>query len=299
MDVVVGPKDGFSERIAEGLGIPFIELERIVFPDLEIKPRINADKGQIEGRSVLLVNRAAGGAGFRPNRHMLEFLFSIRNLKDLGARRVIVLMPYLIYARQDKVFLPGEPLSARHVFEMLKDAGADRLVTITSHVHRVEGEIKYYPHLDSYNISAFPVIGEYLKNNYKLQSPIVVGPDFRAGSGAKEVAQSLGVAETVFEKERDRESGKITMHAQGQFSGKDVVIVDDIAATGGTMEKAVAHCKGAGANRVICVVVHPVLAKNCLERVRNAGADFISVNTLESEISKIDIVPRIVEYFKK
>jgi ribose-phosphate pyrophosphokinase len=297
VDIVVGPKDGFSERIAEKIGKPFAELERIVFPDFELKPKILGEV-DLKGKDVLLVNRTKGAADFNPNRHMLEFLFTISNLKDMGASRVTVLMPYLIYARQDKVFLKGEPLSAKYVLELMKKAGADRLLTLSSHIQRKAGQITYYPGLDAYNISAFPAIGDWLKANAGLSNPVVIGPDLTSEKGADEVAAILGSKETAFQKKRDYTTGKVETQGAADVKGRDVVIVDDIAATGGTLEKAINICKQGGAKRIICVVAHPVLAGKCLERVKNTGAEFLATNTIDSEISKIDVTGAVAEYLK-
>jgi ribose-phosphate pyrophosphokinase len=298
IEVIVGPKDRFSEALAKNLGVPFVELERIVFPDSEVKPKI-AGIVSLAGKEVLLVNRTKAGIDFYPNRLLVELLFTLMNVRDAKAKRITVLVPYLIYARQDKVFLPGEPPSAKYVLGLLKAAGADALLTVTSHMQREEGEMNYFPALKAHNISAFPAIGAYLKAKYCLNNPLVVGPDMGTEKGAAEVAEALGAAGATLKKERDRVSGKIQTKGQVEAKGRDVVIVDDIAASGVTLENAVKLCKQAGAGKVICAVAHAVLAGSCLQRVRGAGAELVATNTIDSEVSVIDVAGSIAGYIRK
>lgn len=296
MDCVVGPRDGFSEKIAEKLGKQFIELDTKIFSDNEIKPTLSSN--EIKGKEVLVVNRTKASSNFDPNSYLIELLFTIRNLKELGARKITVFMPYFVYGRQDKIFLRGEPLSSRYVFDLLKQAGADRLITVNSHMYRQEGKLDYYPDLDAYNLSVFPLIGEYTKKVYSLENPLVMGPDFTSNGSAKEVADVLGTSKISLTKTRDLETGRIKTEGNIDVSGRDILIVDDIASSGGTLEKAIKICKQNGAEKIICVVVHPVLAKNCLDKIKETGAEFIATNTIDSKISKIDITDKVVEFLK-
>jgi len=128
----------------------------------------------------------------------------------------------------------------------------------------------------------------------------VLGPDLTAGSGAEVVAEVLGAGESsALEKSRDTMVGDTETKGElPELGGRDVVIVDDIAATGGTMAKAVKMCQEKGAGKVICAVVHPVLALDCLNLIRNTGAVFVACNTIESAISRIHVEKKIAEFIK-
>lgn len=289
---VVGVKDEFNKKLAEELG-ELIELEKHVFPDGELRPRILGE--DLEGKEVLLVNRTGGGKDFNPNNMLLETLFTVKNLKSMGAK-VNLLMPYFVYAMQDKVFRPGEPHAAKYVLELLKSAGVEKLFVVCAHMQRERGKLEFSETLDAYNISVFKDIAKHLKEK-DLNDPIVIGPDFTSSESAGEVAELIGAKSTAIHKVRDLETGETEINEEDieELEGRDVVIVDDIAETGGTMAKAVDLCKKRGAGKIICAVVHPVLAGNCLERIRGKGAEFIATNTLDSEISCISVEKTIAK----
>lgn len=285
--IIVGPRDGFSEDLAEKLRADFVELEKRVFPDREICPRV---LGKISGR-VLLTNRMVIPTD--PNRYLAEFLITLRNLKELGADRIDVLMPYFVYSRQDKIFREGEPLSAQYVLEFLKSAGAASFCCVSSHLHREEG--RFDAAIPAFNISGFSSIANYLKT-LELNDPMIIGPDKKSGLFAKEVADILHCESTFLEKKRDLDTGEVRTITKLDLSDRDAVIVDDIASSGGTLVNAIESLKNP--NKVICAVVHPVLTGDGLKRV-SAKSEFIACNTIESPISKISVVERIANFIRR
>jgi len=288
--IVIGPIDGFSEELAKNLSANFIELDRRIFPDKEVCPRIVLDK-DIKNEHVVLVNRI--NRPLNPNRYLVEYLLTIKNLKELGAKEIDVVMPYFVYARQDKVFRRGEPLSTNYVLELLKEAGATRFFSISVHFQKKEG--KFPAPMPAFNISGFVSIADYLKT-LNLKNPIIIGPDKKSGDFAKQIADILQCESTYLEKERDLDTGAIETKTELDVSGKDVVIVDDIAASGTTLINAIENLKNS--ERVICTVVHPILTDECLEKV-SSKAKFIACNTIESPISKISVTERIAKFVKQ
>lgn len=282
--IVVGPKDGFSEELAEKLGVDFVELEKRIFPDREICPRV---LGQVSGR-VVLTNRMSLPTD--PNRYLTEFLITIKNLKELGAEKIDVLMPYFVYSRQDKIFRDGEPFSAKYVLELMKNAGATSFYCISSHLYRKEGE--FSAAIPSFNISGFVAIANYLKT-IELNDPIIIGPDKKSVLFAKEVGDILNCEYTSLEKTRDLDTGEIDTITKLDLDGHDAIIVDDIASSGGTLVNAIDNLKNP--NKVICAVVHPVLTGDCLKKV-SSKAEFIACNTIESPISKISVIDKITNF---
>ena len=285
--IVIGPIDGFSEKIARHLSADFIELNRRVFPDGEICPRIMLDK-DIAGQHVVLVNRI--NRPINPNRYLVEYLITIKNLKDLGVEEIDVVMPYFVYARQDKIFRKGEPLSTKYILEMLKQAGATRFFCVSSHFQKEEG--KFNAPLPAFNISGFVSIAEYLKQ-LNLNNPLILGPDKKSGQFAKQIADILNCESSYMEKKRNLDTGEVKTKTELDVAGRDVVITDDIASSGSTLVNSIENLKNP--DRIICTVVHPILTGDCLEKV-SANSRFIACNTIESPISKISIAKRISEF---
>jgi ribose-phosphate pyrophosphokinase len=302
MDLVVGAKDEFNQKLAEFLGAGFVELEKHVFPDKELRPRVRGSVEDFKGKKVLLVNRSLAEKNFQPNTALMETFFTIKNLKSLGAAKVHVLLPYFFYGMQDKVFRKGEPHSALYVLQLLKSSGADSLFVVCSHMQRTQGELAFAKGIiKAHTISVWKDVAGFLKKNYELKNPIVIGPDFTSNKNAEEVAKLMGASDsTAIHKKRDLNTYETTIQEEDlkELKGRDVVIVDDIAETGGTMAKAIDLCKKRGAGKIVCAVVHPVLAGDCLERIGSKTSEFIATNTIQSKISKISVEETLAEYVK-
>lgn len=289
--ILVGPKDEFVEELKNRLNIELIEIEKKVFPDRELRPRIlNIDK--IKYQEVLFVNRPD-----RPldmNKYLMESILAIKILKSAGAKKIRFICPYLPYARQDKIFRPGEPLSASWIIKMIKDAGAEKIITVSCHFHPEEGVVDNYG-IDMYNVSGFKAISAYLRN-MNLENPVIIGPDEKAGTWAKEIADIVGAEYDSLKKERNRDTGEIKTidKLNIETSGRDVVIIDDMAAGGGTLVNAL-DILGQKPKRKIAIVVHPLLLGNCLKKVREKSDLFLATDTIPSEISKISVVGEIAK----
>ncbi|HIE24257.1 MAG TPA: ribose-phosphate diphosphokinase [Candidatus Korarchaeota archaeon] len=299
--ILVGPADDFNKNLASKMGISLVDMQRRVFPDGELCPRILIEKeGQIRGEEVILSLRMPSKA-CNPNAYLIEVLLSIRNLREhIGASSIRVIMPYFPYARQDNIFRPGEPLSAKYVANLLEKAGAETVYAVTVHLHRVGSFPGLFQKARGVNISGFRSLAEVLKK-VDLQKPYIIAPDEEAMVWAKEVAEYLGTEDyTAFIKERDVETGEIkTTIKEIDIEGRDAVVIDDIVSTGGTMANAVRAVKEMGARKVYSAFVHPVLVGNALDRIIGAGAnEVIAADTLIWEGSKASVVNQLVEEIK-
>ena len=295
---IVGPVDDFNRSLSEIIGTKIAEVERRVFPDGEICPRIVETSG-LNGSNVVLSMRMKSGGN--PNTYLSEVLFTIRNLREeLKAGKIIAVIPYFPYARQDEIFRPGEPLSSRYVAEMLEEAGADAVISVTVHLHRIKSFSDIFSRAKAVNVSGFSGIARVLKNR-ELRDPVVIAPDGEGIAWAKELADLMGIKEYgAFKKERDLNTGEIrTQLVEMDLRGRDVLIADDIVSTGGTMVNALAGVRKMGARRAIAAFVHPVLAPGAIDRILALADEVISSDTIEWPGSKATAVREVADAVKE
>ncbi|RDD54262.1 MAG: ribose-phosphate pyrophosphokinase [Candidatus Korarchaeota archaeon NZ13-K] len=292
--LVVGPQDDFNVALSRELGVRLVPVERRVFPDGEVCPRV---MGRVDGESILLSMRMSAG-NCRPNDYLMEVLLTLRNLKEhMKAGRVIVLMPYFPYSRQDSIFREGEPLSSKYVINLLEESGADSIVTVTAHLHRLRDLRGLSIRADFLNLSGFKPLAEELRR-LPLKDPFILGPDTESINWARELAEYYGAAEyDSLEKERDVSTGEIRTFVKSlDLEGRDVIVVDDIVSTGGTMANALTAARRMGARYLVASFVHPVLVPGSLERILRAGADIlVATDTIEWAGSRASVVPVIAE----
>ena len=277
--------DDFAKAIAEKLNAVFVLLEKRVFPDGEICPRITEP---LLDKHVIFVNRLNSNK-FNPNEYFVESLLVIRNLKEKGVQTIDFVMPYMVYSRQDKVFREGEPFSARKVLGLLADAGVNRIFTVSSHYER-DKEI-LTAKIPVINIDGYEAVCGYIKK-LGIENPIIAGADFSESVPIKNVSRHLGCESLVLNKKRDLNTGEI--ETKGELEkGRNVVIIDDEISSGGTIIKAIDICKKAESKSVSVFVIHGKFAGNALENVK-AIADNLavsdSINTPVSEFSIADLV---------
>ncbi len=286
--MVVG--HNFAEKLARLLDARFVDIEKRTFPDGEVCPRILTDK--IDKHAVVAERMMTTESH---DHHLVEVLLTVKNLKSMGAEKIDVVMPYYVYSRQDSVFRAGEPFSSKFVLEMLADAGATRFFTVTSHADRDRETISFSP-IPAYNIDGFAAVIDYLKS-MKFGDPLVVGPDEGTQSYIKKISRALNCDGVTFHKERDLETGDISMSADFGMKGKDVIIVDDMVSSGATIVSAIDICRKTGAKSVYCAVVH-ITSQKAIETITPLVDKFVSSNTIYSPVSVISVEKLITDKIK-
>jgi len=275
-----------ARKIARKLKAEFLALEVRHFPDGEIYLRF---KKTVKGNTVVLVQ-----SFFDPEEKIIEVLFAAHTAKDLGAKKVILMAPYLAYMRQDKRFHPGECISSHVMAKLFRVF--DELITIDPHLHRIHKLSNLFK-MKTKRLSANSLISAYIKKHFK--NILVVGPDEESYQWARKVAEKIK-AHAIVLKKRRYTSRKVRIKIHGEnIKGKNIIIVDDIISTGHTMIETVREAKRHGAKNVYCLCVHGIFAEDAYKKLKKAGAkQIISTNTVPSKTSKIDVSDIIADSLK-
>jgi ribose-phosphate pyrophosphokinase len=220
----------------------------------------------------------------------------IDSVKRMAPAKIVVVIPYLAYARQDKIFRPGESRFANVVIGILNSFGIDELYVVDVHAPLLVNECL----CKAVNIDSMKLLADYIKSQ-GAEDIIVVSPDKGAVERSKAFAKRFGenVPVEYFDKERDVKTGKIQMSGKLNLKGKDVVIADDIISTGGTMASAIQIAKQNGAKKVYAVATHALLLQQAKFRILNAGADeIIGTDSIDNEVAKVSLAKTIADYLK-
>lgn len=264
------------------------ELTLRRFPDGETYIRVADD---VAGADVVILCQL-----HQPDTKVLPLLLLVETLRDLGAKRVGLLAPYLSYMRQDKRFKPGEGISA-HYFADILSRHLNWLITVDPHLHRIHalGEVYSIPAL---SLTAVEPIAQWLRAN--VEKPVVIGPDAESEQWAARVAEAAGCPWEVLEKQRfgDRDVRVSVPHVEN-YQDHTPVLVDDIISTGKTMLQAARHLSDAGLGPAVCIGVHGIFAEGAREEMLEAGLRVITSNSIEDVTNGIDLTPLLVEGFRQ
>jgi ribose-phosphate pyrophosphokinase len=292
--IVIGgsSSEALAAKVAEELHLKAGKLELRRFPDGEMYLRVVDD---VKNESVAVIQ----SIHHTPDELLFEYLLLVDTLKDLGASRVTAFIPYFAYARQDERFKPGEALSFRTVTKLMESVGTDEIYTIDMHQHRVLKSSEVFK-IPAHNLSAMPLLADYIKKTGEVQKPLVIGPDAEAEQWAKIAADRLGTDYDVFEKKRLGDAHVEVRPRKSNAKGRDVLIVDDIISTGGTIVEAAKILLSQGANKVAVACTHPILAPGALEKIEKAGVvSVVGTDTVPGPISRVSVAPLIASEIRK
>ncbi len=277
--IIVGGSSSrdLAKELATILDCAHVQAATTRFPDGECYTRI--DYKELNDDVVIVQNTY-------PDGNMIEMFLLQDAVKRLGAKTITLVIPYFGYARQDRVFKPGEPESAR---VMTKHLGlvCDRIITVDIHKEDV---LNYFtcPHED---LKAAGAIAEYFRDK---EVDLVVSPDVGAIDRARSVAEKLGAKFDHLKKTRISGSEVRIEPSDADCNGKSVLIVDDMISTGGTIIAAAQALREAGAINVYVACTHGVFVNNAIERLTGSSLDtLLCCNTLENEVSHISVAPII------
>lgn len=245
-----------GQFLGKDLGKVFIEK----FPDGEIGVQILEN---VRGRDVFVIQSIARD----PNLYLMELLILVDALKRASARSIVAVIPYYGYSRQDRKDKGRVPITAKLVANLLVTSGVTRVLTMDLHTEQIQG----FFDIPVDDLQARPVFVQAIKK-LNLANCMVVTPDTGSVKLARDLARDLDVDFAIVDKRR-LSADKVEVSAViGDVNGKEVVLVDDIYSTGGTLKMASLVCRKAGAKQVLAAVTHPLLSKE--------GADMESIDKI-------------------
>ena len=267
-----------AKRIARRLKATYIKTEKKVFPDGESKITIN----KIPKRSIVVVVQST----YPPvDSNLLELLSIISKVQKFSSK-IYAIIPYMGYARQDREFLDGEIVTIGVVGRLLKASGVKKVLTVDIHSKLALKELK----ISSENVSAMEVLVKHFKK-MKMKDPLVISPDLGGQIRAKEFANMLKTDSIALKKHRDRKTGKVKILSEKvDVKDRDLIIVDDMISTGGSIVKATKFLKKQKCRHIFVACTHALLVNDAAKDIKNAGvSQIISTNTIPGESSKVDI----------
>ncbi len=277
-----------AKKISKKLKANLVKSEVKIFPDGESKITL---KGKLSKSKTIVVQSI-----YPPvDSNLIQALSLISKAKEYSTE-VIVVVPYLGYARQDREFLPGEIATMKVLGQLFKGAGASKIIVVD--IHSKIG-LKHFK-IKSENLSAIPDLARYFQK-INLKNPLVVSPDQGGKERAKEFADKFGSDFIALKKQRDRKTGKVQIKTGGldEVIGRDLILVDDMISTGGSIIKATEFLKKQKCNRVFVTCTHALLMNDAEKKIRKAGVTrIISANTIPGNSSIVDVSSTIAKAIK-
>lgn len=255
----------FAQKIADYLKVKLGEIQVNRFSDGEINVNI---KESVRGRDVFILQPTCAPA----NDNLMELLIMVDAFKRSNAGTITAVIPYFGYARQDRKAAPRVPISAKLVADMIERVGIDQVITIDLHAAQIQG----FFDIPVDNLYGSIIFTDHLKNK-NLKNPIIASPDIGGVARARNYAEKLGLDLVIVDKRREKANESEVMNIIGDVEGKDVILVDDMVDTAGTLVKAAEVLKARGATSVMACCTHGVLSGPAYERIENGALDELIV----------------------
>ncbi len=269
-----------AQHLARLAGLDYAEVEVHHFPDGESRVRLPAGLGE----RVILCRSLD-----HPNDKLIELALTAAAARELGVRHLTLVAPYLCYMRQDKAFRPGEAISQPIIGQLLAD-WVEELITVDPHLHRVPLLEEAIPVKRAHCLTAAPLMADFLAR--ELENPFLIGPDEEAHQWVSAIAVHTGLDYRVGSKERhgDRE---VEVHfPDPPPPGRHLVLVDDVASTGHTLENAVAALASSRPASLSVLVTHALFLEGTLGRLRQAGVTHIwSTDSIPHPSNRLALAP--------
>jgi ribose-phosphate pyrophosphokinase len=245
-----------AEAITRYMGIPLGSAMVGSFSDGEIQVEF---KENVRGMDVFVLQSTC----YPVNDNIMELLVMIDALKRASASRVTAVMPYYGYARQDRKVASRAPITAKLIADIITAAGADRVLTVDLHAGQIQG----FFDIPVDHLYAGPIMAEAIRANHFTSECTVVSPDAGGVERARAFAKRIGSSLAIIDKRRSKPNESDVMHVIGDVTGRDAVLLDDMADTAGTLVKAALALQNAGAREISACCTHPVLSGQAIEKL--------------------------------
>ena len=280
LSVIAGKSsEDVARKLSRKIKANFVKSQVRVFEDGESKITLS---GKISKRKSIVVQSI-----YPPvDTNLIQALSLISKAKETSSE-VIAVIPYMGYARQDREFLPGEIVTMKVLGKLFKGAGASKIIAVD--IHSMIG-FKHFS-IKTKNVSAIPELVRYVKK-LSLKNPLVVSPDQGGKERARVFAKELGSEYIALEKKRDRKTGKVQIKTKNldEVANRDLILVDDMISTGGSIVKATQFLKKQKCKKVYVACTHALLMNDAERKIKKAGVTkIISSNTIPGKTSIVDI----------
>ena len=286
-----------AEQIAENLGITLGKSEVTMFSDGEISVKIDE---KVRGTDVYIIQPTSTPV----NEHLMEMLIMIDAMRRASAGRVTAVIPYYGYARQDRKTRARDPISAKLVADLIEKAGADRVLTMDLHCSQIQG----FFDIPVDHLVGMPLLTKhYLEHFPHLDNGVAVSPDLGSVVRARAFGSKLGIPLAIIDKRRPKANVSEVMNVIGDIEGKNVILIDDMIDTAGTICNAADSLKERGAVGVYACCTHGVLSGPAIERIQNSAIEELVVldtiripeEKLIDKIHRISVAPIFADAIRR
>lgn len=278
------------------MGLPLGDATVSSFSDGEISININetvrgVDVYVIQSTSIPLVNK-----------YLMEMLIMVDALKRASAGRITVVMPYYGYARQDRKAKARDPISAKLVADLITASGADRVLTMDLHAAQIQG----YFNIPLDHLVGGPILAEYFKEK-DIENLVVVSPDLGSVARSRNFADRLNAPIAIIDKRRPKANVSEVMNIIGDIKGKNVILIDDMIDTAGTITNGANALRDLGAKEIYACCTHAVLSGPAIERIDNSVIkELIVLDTIylpderkSEKIKTLSVAPLFAESIRR
>ncbi len=283
----------FGKEVARHLGIPLSKAVIGKFSDGEINIQISES---VRGKDIFIIQPTCVPV----NDNLMELLIMVDALRRSSANSITAVLPYFGYARQDRKAAPRVPITAKMVANLMQEVGIERIITMDLHAGQIQG----FFDVPVDNLYGSIVFRDYIRSK-ALKNPVIASPDVGGVTRARYFANQMGLDLIIVDKRREKANESEVMNIIGSAKERDVILVDDMIDTAGTICKAALALKEQGATSVMALGTHAVLSGNAIKRIKESALDEVVVsNSIPltqkcDKITTLSVAPLFAEVIRR